>query len=580
MSEACEAVIIGSGFGGAITACRLARKWPGKVVVLERGKRYPMGSFPRAPHDLARNFWCLAEDKTRRPRHFSRLVQATRQHQLGMMDVRNYHHIDVVLAAGLGGGSLIYANVFLIPPDQVFDSRWPDSCKKWELAPYYQVAKDVLGSRPIPRDNDPRRQVIRTRLFEEVARRTGKSSSLLDINVFFGNDFENPLTIGQQDVNRYGALQTSCVYCAECIIGCNVHAKNTLDLNYLWVAENVHQADIRTEHLAVKIVPANAHGEDDSSAGGEHGYRVYCRNLRSSGGMDAILTKRVVVSAGTLGSTELLLRAKLRERTLPRLSDRLGQSFSGNGDFLEFVLGSAEPANSNDGPTITQRIDHNLFQDFQRDHAFVIEDASYPALLAWFVEGLKPRAFWLPAISRFLRDLWARVTTGKSLGRIGYALSDILSDDISFSTCVLLCMGLDKSNGVMSLDENGNIGVDWPYQDSLALYTAILEAGKQFRDAVRGELFAPLANWDWPIRNNITVHPLGGCILAEDPSKGVTSAARGSFGQVFGYPGLYVADGAIVPTAVGANPTATISALSEMVSEGITGIRPDARLRD
>ncbi|HKS94868.1 MAG TPA: hypothetical protein VJV74_01920, partial [Terriglobia bacterium] len=114
MSEMCEAVIIGSGFGGAITACRLSKRWPGQVVVLERGKRYPMGSFPRAPHDLARNFWCLTDDKKRRPPHVATLVKKTQQHQLGMIDVRNYHHMDVVLAAGLGGGSLIYANVFLI----------------------------------------------------------------------------------------------------------------------------------------------------------------------------------------------------------------------------------------------------------------------------------------------------------------------------------------------------------------------------------------------------------------------------------------------------------------------------------
>ncbi|HKS95060.1 MAG TPA: GMC oxidoreductase, partial [Terriglobia bacterium] len=550
----------------------------GQVVVLERGKRYPMGSFPRAPHDLARNFWCLTDDKTRRPPHVGKLVTKTQQHQLGMIDVRNYHHMDVVLAAGLGGGSLIYANVFLIPPDEVFDSRWPVTLKKPDLMAYYQVAKDVLGSRPIPPDSDPRRHITRTHLFQEVAKRTGRNSSLLDINVFFGNDFDRPLPIGQQDVNRYGALQTSCVYCAECIIGCNYHAKNTLDLNYLYVAENVHHADIRTECLAVKIVPVNVKGEDDPSADGAYGYRVYCRNLRGAGGVDAILSKRVIVSAGTLGSTELLLRAKLRDKTLPRISDRLGHSFSGNGDFLEFVLGSAEPADPNYGPTITQRIDHNLFQQFNRDHPFVIEDASYPALLAWFVEGFKPRAFWLPAISRFLRDLWARVTTGKSVGRIGYAFEDILGGDVSFNTCVLLCMGLDQSNGIMRLDENGSIGVDWPYQASLPLYTAILEAGKQFRDAVRGEVFMPLATWDWPLRNNITVHPLGGCILGDDPTKGVTKAERGRLGEVFGYQGLYVADGAIVPTAVGANPTATISALSEMVAEGITGIKPDAKL--
>src|SRR5882724_1676646 len=126
MSNKLEAVVIGTGFGGAINACRLARSLPGKVVVLERGKRYGLGEFPRAPADLARNFWAL-QDRTPRPRH---LHKAARKQELhGMYDVRNYNHMDVVVCAGVGGGSLIYANVFLEPPDEVFaDPRWPASC--------------------------------------------------------------------------------------------------------------------------------------------------------------------------------------------------------------------------------------------------------------------------------------------------------------------------------------------------------------------------------------------------------------------------------------------------------------------
>ena len=139
-------------------------------------------------------------------------------------------------------------------------------------------------------------------------------------------------------------------------------------------------------------------------------------------------------------------------------------------------------------------------------------------------------------------------------------------------------MGIDKSNGVMTLDEDHQLSIDWPYKDSLALYRAILEAGKQFSRIVQAAIFTPLPTWDWPIRNNVTVHALGGCTLANDSSSGVTSADAATFGQVFGYKNLYVADGAILPTAVGANPTATISALSEMVAQGITGIAPDAGL--
>jgi cholesterol oxidase len=139
-------------------------------------------------------------------------------------------------------------------------------------------------------------------------------------------------------------------------------------------------------------------------------------------------------------------------------------------------------------------------------------------------------------------------------------------------------MGIDKSNGIMMLDDNGSLNLKWPYKDSLSLYEAILATGERFKNWSGGRAFLPLPNWLWPLRSNITVHALGGCRLADDPAQGVTSAALESFGQVFGYHGLYVADGSLLPTAVGANPVATISALSERVAEGITGIAPDADL--
>jgi cholesterol oxidase len=154
----------------------------------------------------------------------------------------------------------------------------------------------------------------------------------------------------------------------------------------------------------------------------------------------------------------------------------------------------------------------------------------------------------------------------------------LLSDDISFRTCVLLCMGIDKSNGVMTLDPNHQLTIDWPFKDSMSLYQAALEACKQFSQTIGASIFTALPTWDWPIRSNVTVHALGGCVLANDSSGGVTSADPQTFGEVFGYKNLYVADGAIVPTAVGANPTATISALSEMVARGITGRDPDPNL--
>jgi cholesterol oxidase len=581
MENSYEAIVIGTGFGGAITGCRLAKKWPGgRVLILERGKRYPIGSFARAPHDLAQAFWMLSDEKTLRPRRIRKAVKRIGDESHGIFDVRNYKHMDVVIGAGLGGGSLIYANVFMVPPEEIFDDRWPASCKRSMLQPYYEIAKAVLGSRPIPAASaDPRREILRTKLFQEIADKNGRKSELVDLNVFFGNDFQNPTPIGHQETNRYGALQTSCFYCSECVIGCNYHAKNTLDLNYLHVAEHRYEAVIRTEHLVTKIVPLGANGQDDPEASGKFGYRIYFRDLCArEPGMQAAIAKRVIVSAGTLGSTELLLRCKEQFRTLPRISDRLGQSFSGNGDFLSFVLDSKQAASPNYGPVITQRTDFNLFEKFDAKHAFILEDAGYASIVAWFADGARPGLLDIQTFLNFLRDWITRWTSGKSLGKLGWIFGDLLGDDVSFHTCVQLCMGLDKSNGVMSLNGNHQLAIDWPYEENMPLYRAILDAGKNFARAVGSNLFVPLPTWNWPIRNNVTVHALGGCVLANDPEHGVTNADPKKFGEVFGYEGLYVADGAIVPTAVGANPTATISALSEMAAEGITGISPDANL--
>jgi cholesterol oxidase len=570
MTGSYEAIIIGTGFGGAINACRLSKRWPGRVLALERGKRYELGSYPRTPHAMANNFWNPTFENRSRPKAVGRIEQR------GLFDVRNYKNIDVVLGAGLGGGSLIYANVFLEPPDDVFSVRWPKSCRKAQLQPYYQVCKEVLGARPIPAMTG-RRRIARTELFQKVAQQIGRDSRLVDINVFFGKDFGDPLPPGVQTKNRYGALQTSCVYCAECDIGCNYQAKNTLDLNYLYQAETRYGAEIRTEHYVDRIVPVNKDRHDDPMASGEFGYRVYYRKLTQGPAEESAFANRVVVSAGSLGSTELLLRCRDVFGTLTRIDRMLGRNLSNNGDFVGFVVGARMPADPNYGPVITQRIDFNLFNGFDPNHAFILEDASYPSFGAWLVEGAKPGVLYLGSLWRFIRHWFARLCGG-TMGPIGYALHDLLSGDISYHTCVLLFMGVDRSDGTMTLGHNGWLDIDWPTRDNYPLYNAMIEAGKQFCRETNAEFFFPLPTWSWPFRKNVSVHGLGGCVLSENPAEGVTSAVPATFGQVHGYRNLYVADGAIVPNAVGANPTATISALSEMVAHGLTGIAPTADL--
>lgn len=567
-----EMVVIGTGFGGAVVACRTARKWGESVLVLERGKRYPMGSFARSPRAMAENFWNVPFEDRARPGEIAAGGQQT-----GLFDIRNGKHINAVLCAGLGGGSLIYANVFLEPPQQIFQNGWPQGYGLEKLAPYYAVAKDVLGARPIPLNDDPRRRIRRAEVFDEVAKAEGRPTRWTDINVFFGNDFKNPLPIGQQDKNRYGAIQTSCVYCGECDVGCNTHSKNTLDLNYLFVAEHRYGAEVRTEHLATRIVPINAAGKDDPTELGDNGYRVTVVDLNGNK-ETTVIANRVCVSAGSLGSTELLMRCRDVHGTLPHVSPMLGQRFSGNGDFLSFAVDGEKEVDPTYGPVITRLTDYNLFKDHKPDHAFILEDAAFPNFASWMVMGGMPRLWSLGNALGAIKDLIARLWGGGGTGRLGFFMRSLIKNDAANRTAVLLCMGLDKGNGTMKLDEEGYLVLDWPFRENMNLYNAILAMGERFKKAIGGVLFVALPNWWWPFRHNVTVHALGGCILADSAQQGVTSAAAGSMGQVFGYKGLYVADGAIVPSAVGANPTATITALSEMIAEGITGLPPNADL--
>jgi cholesterol oxidase len=585
-----EAVVIGSGFGGAVMCARLSKKWPGRVLLLERGKAFALGAYPRSPHDLADNLWC-PDNAVRRPQAVQRRRAGRKAGHGGldgMFDIRHFDKIDTVTSAVLGGGSQIYANVFLRPPPAVFEQGWPQGLDRDTLGAYYDVAQQVLGARPLPpaQGRDDRRYIRRTDQFQEFAREAGLPTRLADICVFFGNDYSygggsEPAAIGEQELNRYGARQTSCTYCGECDIGCNLEAKNSLDRNYLHVAQQRYRAVVRTQAVVERIVPLNRHGQDDSAETGRHGYRVVYREVRG-GGEHSVTARRVVVSAGTLGSTELLLRCRDVLRSLPRISSRLGARFSGNGDFLSFALSGKREINSTYGPVITQYTDHHLFENLDREQAFLLQDASFPTQAGWAAAALGPVMNPFERAWRTCRQLlgyvFDRSYPGRHRSSVGYLMQRLFAHDLSQYSAVLLCMGLDKGNGTLRLNRAGYLDIDWPQQSNRQLYAAILKLGKRFTRFIDGSRFLPLPTWLWPIRNNITVHPLGGCALADTAEQGVVSAQDGSRGQVFGYTGLYVADGSLMPTALGANPAATITALSEWIAHEMTGVMPDANL--
>src|SRR5262245_24575197 len=210
-----DAVVVGTGFGGAVAACRLAQAGV-DVAVLERGQRYPLGSFPRevaGDHGL---LW-----------HGGR----------GIYDVRAFNDMLVVQAAGYGGGSLVYANVHMRPPADLFDEGWPAPYSRAALDPYYDLVAHMLGVTPAPTTAlPPKAQVML-----DTSRRLGRAGQtfLPELAV----NFDDPSVAARP--NRFGVEQAGCTGCGECIVGCNVGAKNTLDTNYLAVAER-HGAEVAT----------------------------------------------------------------------------------------------------------------------------------------------------------------------------------------------------------------------------------------------------------------------------------------------------------------------------------------------
>ena len=555
-----DALVIGSGFGGAVAALRLSKVYGSGVLIVERGKRYPRGAFARSFHGFLDSLWRQKGDSVPRPFPLS-------GESNGVFDLRSYPGMDTLVASGFGGGSLIYAAALVEPSDRSFDKHWPDSIKKERLAPYFQLVKNILGAQVVPRDGSGRR-VSRYDLFRKAADTLGGTFADTAVGIRFENQDGSINPKEEPSLNPYGARQSPCQYCAECIIGCNYHAKNSLDLNYLYAAEHTYGAEVKTEYQAEKIVPLDAMGQENPNADGAFGYHVYLRPLsgqQKEFDFEVIKTQKLVVAAGVFGTNELLLRSQTIHGSLQRLSPRLGQGFSGNGDFINIVFGVKGDTSSHCGPTITSNTTFRDEANSSVGGSLLIEDMAYPIgspWLQWITKLFAPRA------RRWRRD-------GESLYQAALAAA---GDERSGSSAMtlLLGMGFDKSDGRMNLSSEGALHLTWPTKSSKTLYDRMTDLGRSFKKVWGAMGVAPFPTY--LLGRNFTVHPLGGCTLGETVDQGVVDCDPQNFGAVFGYRNLYVADGSIIPSAVGVNPSLTIAALAEMVAQGITGVEPSASL--
>ncbi len=521
-----DAVVIGSGFGGAPVACRLAEAGY-RVLVLERGRRWTKEQYPRRAGDA----WIYDHEHPER-------------HD-GWLDFRFYDHIAVVMGAGVGGGSLHYANVSITAQPDLFEWGWPKEITYAGLLPYYDRVAAMLTPMQIP---DQQRSA-RTLLLKRAAEATGNQDYFrkVELAVNFDPDYaydtsrEPNVEHSRWAPNKFGAQQGTCVHLGNCVIGCEVQARNTLDLNYLRVAEQ-RGAEVRPLHLVQRIEPVRG------------GYAVRYDEVVGGARRPGRVTARVVVSSGgSLGSTELLLRCRSQFKTLPGISPRVGHAWCCNTNYLTLAEHPGVDVRPTRGPTISAAID--FFGDHpHQGERFIIEDGGVPD----FVRALFSRRGRQPGDSRRYRQI------------MDFFIDALGVDLESRHVMPWFSQGRDQSVGTFKLRRAflGLFGpqrfrLDWPPSGAEKVTAAIIDMHEKLARATDGK---PMPPFVWKtFKAMITPHPLGGCNMAARAQDGVVDHQ----GEVFGYRNLFVSDGAIVPRAIGHNPSKTIAALGERIAERI-----------
>lgn len=556
-----DAIVVGSGFGGAVVACRLAEAGY-KVLVLERGRRWQSRHHPRAG---ATSFPRTPDDPF--------LWDQDRPHShSGWFDIRLFPGMLVLVAAGVGGGSLAYSNVSVEPAPDTFDTGWPSAIRYAELQEHFATVGRMLDVQKVP----PNQLTERFKLLGEAARALGYEDRFraLDLAVSFDPGFvPEPLPGGrprsvesaERFVNRFDVEQRRCVHLGTCNIGCDAQARNSLDLNYLARAES-QGAEIRPLHLVRYVVPTTGGGW----------VVAYDRILPEAGRLEPgrVSTRRVVLASGSLGSTELLLRCRDEYGSLPKLGPELGRHWATNANFLTPAIHAGRRVSPTHGPTISGAIDFNeRLYDGESIH---VEDGGFPDVLGTWLRDNQARDF-----------KEALVNLALSLVRDQLGAADVDGDrrDPYRYLMPWFAQGRDHGEGRMRLQRafwifgRRRLHLEWDLEPSRRTFDKIVELHLRLARATGGEpKLSPL----WTTLDTLaTPHPLGGCVMADAPGEGREwRDARGRLrrtdagvvdhrGAVFGHPGLYVADGSIIPRSIGRNPSRTIAALAERIAAGI-----------
>jgi cholesterol oxidase len=447
-------------------------------------------------------------------------------------------------------------------PHGGFES-WPVT--RSDLDPHYDAVERMLGATPYPLEVAPYAATRKTRAMQDAAAELGLPWQLPPLAVSFAPAPGAAPGPGLPIVdppygNLHGRQRTTCRLCGECDIGCNIGAKNSLDYNYLSAARH-HGADLRTGHEVRAIRPRPASG-----------YEVdYIRHEPSGdagpGGAAArpagtIVCERLVLAAGTYGTSYLLLRNRAH---FPGLSSALGSRFSGNGDVLTFLINARDrsgtrPLDASRGPVITSAIRLSDQHDTPAGtgRGAYLEDGGYPAFVDWLVEAAD-----VPGetrrLAQFVLERCRAIVARAPDPSLSKEISDLIgTDSLSVGSLPLLGMGRDVPDGVLRL-RGDRLDLVWSTATSEAYFERVNAAMRRIA-AVLGARC--VNNPMWMSKRIITAHPVGGAPMGRDPSVGVCDP----YGEVFGYPGLYIADGAAMPGPVGPNPSLTIAALADRMA--------------
>jgi len=503
-------IIIGSGFGGSVSALRLATKGY-HVLVLEKGKWFKDSDFPKTNWNIKRWLWLP----------LLRLF--------GFFKITYFRHISILSGVGVGGGSLVYANTLQIPKKEYFQAPTWSHLEAWEteLNSHYQTALHMLGAVKNPRLE------IGDKALQQLANTIGKGDNFQPTNVaiYFG---EPDKTVSDPYFDGHGPDRAGCNFCGGCMVGCRFNAKNTLNKNYLYLAQK-KGAKIQAETEVHNInVLRDEHGKD--------GYRVYWKNsttfLKKQG---SFTTRGIIFAGGVLGSIPLLL--KLKNSSLPFLSNLVGHYVRTNSESFVGITVADKKTVFSDGISIGSILRTDKFTH--------VEPVRYPSgsgIWRLLIAPMAQSHNIFVQIANFIWDWFCHPINN---------LKVFFVDDWAKRTQILMFMQtinttLRFSRGIFRMKSGIEKGEKLP-----SYIPEAKELSMKYSEIVKGKPTSLLTEMLLGIP--LTAHILGGAVMGKNSDQGVIDKNN----RVFGYENMYVCDGSMISANPGVNPALTITAITE-----------------